>query len=471
MGANGITMAVKTMKRRSTIALLVAAACIEPAGARDAQRPAAIPVKPVVLGESHYDGGWGPQPHDLTMRKQAYWAVLSGAAGHAYGADGMYGWADPQWRMSLQTAMNRASAAQMKHVSDLFTVRAWYRLVPDLGGAVMTVGAGAGVDYAATARASDGSLVIAYIPTVRMVTIDMNQLSGPVTARWFDPTNGKYTAISGGLPNSGSRSFTTPGKNAIGHSDWVLVLETSGAGVVASARPASFPLKVSSNGRHLVDKNNRPFFYQADTPWWMIWKGRPSDIRAYLDNRKARGFNTLQVMVLPAGTAPGGNVVNASDIHGNRPFRDGKLLDVAAVNDAYMQHADQVIRQATEAGFYLVLAPAWFGSKGEDYERYIDERNAAAWGRYLANRYRRYQNIAWIMAGDSNAEGKTNAVRAMARAIKAIAPHQLVTAHAEVQSSSQQYHAESWLDFNMAYDYTWGGAWVYPQVQRDYAGQ
>ena len=459
------------MHRRSTIAFLIAAACSKPAVAQDAQRPVASPVKPVVLGEGHYDGGWGPQPHDFTMRKQAYWALLSGAAGHAYGADGMYGWADPQWGMSLQAAMNYVSTAHMKHVSDLFTARQWHRLVPDLGGAVMTGGAGAGVDYAATAHTSDGSLVIAYIPTGRTVTIDMNRLSGPVTARWFDPTNGKYTAIAARLGNSGSRSFTTPGRNAIGHGDWVLVLETGGASAAVPARPASFPLKVSSNGRHLVDRNDMPFFYQADTPWWMIWKGRPSDIRAYLDNRKARGFNTLQVMILPAGTAPAGNVVNAPNINGNRPFRDGKLLDVASVNEAYMKHTDQVIRQATDAGFYLVLAPAWFGSKGEDYERYINEQNAAAWGRYLANRYRNHQNIAWIMAGDSNAEGKTNAVRAMASAFKAIAPHQLVTAHAEVRSSSQQYHTEGWLDFNMAYDYTWGGAWVYPQVQRDYTGQ
>ena len=243
------------MKRRSTIVFLIAVACIERAAARDAQRPTTIPVKPVVLGESHYDGEWGPQPHDFTIRKQAYWAVLSGAAGHAYGAKGVYDWADP-------AAMNYVSAAQMKHVSDLFTVRPWHRLAPDLSGAVMTDGAGAGVDYAATARASDGSLVIAYVPTGRMVTINMNQLSGPVTARWFDPTNGRFTAISVRLANSGSRSFTTPGKNAIGHSDWVLVLETSGASAAVSAGSASFPLKVSSNGRHFIDRNNKPFFYQ-----------------------------------------------------------------------------------------------------------------------------------------------------------------------------------------------------------------
>lgn len=453
------------------IALLAAPTGMESAVAQDAPRPAARAPKPVVLGESHYDREWGPQPYDLTIRKQAYWAVLSGAAGHAYGAAGMYGWGDPRSGLSLQAAMNLVSAEQMKHVSDLFTSHAWHRLVPDYDSTVLTGGAGDGVDHATAARTSDGSLAIAYIPTARTVTIDMNRLSGPVTARWFDPTNGKYIAITDRLANAGSRGFTTPASNATGHGDWVLVLKTGAAGTVVPARPARFPLKASGNGRHFVDRNGNPFFYQADTPWAMTWRGRPTEIREYLDNRKARGFNTLQIMFLAAATTPGGKVHNAPDINGNRPFRDGRILDVASVNEAYMKHADKVIRQATEAGFYLVLAPAWFGSKGEDYERYVTEPNAAVWGRYLANRYRDYQNLAWIMAGDSNAEGKTNIVRTMANAFKAVAPHQLVTAHAEVRSSSEQYHNEAWLDFNMAYDYTWGGAWVYPQVRRDYGGQ
>jgi len=459
------------MKRRPLIALITAVACVMPAAAQDTQTRPPVAVKPVVLGESHYDGEWGPKPYDLITRKQAYWTMLSGGAGHAYGAKGVWGWGDPRWGPNFPAALNAASAAQMKHVSDFFSTRAWYRLVPDLDGTVMTRGAGDGVDYATTARASDGSLVIAYLPSGRTVSIDMGRLAGPVTARWFDPTNGRYTAIAGSaLANRGNRDFATPGNNAIGHGDWVLVLETGRPGGAVAATAAAFPLKVSRDGRYLVDRNGRAFFYQADTPWWMIRKGRSLDIHAYLANRKARGFNTLQIMVLPAGAAPEAHLVNEPDINGNRPFPNGKLLDVASVNEAYMRHADQVIQQATEAGFYLVLAPAWFGSKGGDYEVYINDQNAAAWGRYLANRYRKYQNIAWIMAGDSNAEGKTGAVRAMANAFKTVAPHQLVTAHAGVQSSFKQYHGEGWLDFNMAYDYTWGGAWIYPQVRRDYVG-
>ena len=88
---------------------------------------------------------------------------------------------------------------------------------------------GSGVDssdYATAARTEDGSLVLAYLPTQRTVTVDMARLSGPSKARWFDPSNGDYTIIPGSpLANTGSRTFTPPGKNHDGDGDWVLVLD------------------------------------------------------------------------------------------------------------------------------------------------------------------------------------------------------------------------------------------------------
>ncbi|MEI9815075.1 MAG: putative collagen-binding domain-containing protein [Acidobacteriota bacterium] len=74
---------------------------------------------------------------------------------------------------------------------------------------------------------SDGSAAILYIPTTRTVTVEMSQISGPVAARWFDPANGAYIGIQGPLPNSGSRQFSTPGINAGGDTDWLLVLEAT----------------------------------------------------------------------------------------------------------------------------------------------------------------------------------------------------------------------------------------------------
>jgi hypothetical protein len=46
------------------------------------------------------------------------------------------------------------------------------------------------------------------------------------TARWYDPTAGTFTNIPGSpFANVGSMQFATPGTNAGGDDDWVLVLE------------------------------------------------------------------------------------------------------------------------------------------------------------------------------------------------------------------------------------------------------
>jgi hypothetical protein len=56
----------------------------------------------------------------------------------------------------------------------------------------------------------------------------MAALKAPADAKWFDPTNGTYTAVSGGqLANTGTRQFTPPGTNSDGESDWVLMLDAS----------------------------------------------------------------------------------------------------------------------------------------------------------------------------------------------------------------------------------------------------
>jgi hypothetical protein len=68
---------------------------------------------------------------------------------------------------------------------------------------------------------------MAYLPTLRTVTVDMTQLSAPPTVRWYDPSRGTYKAVDGSpLPNTGKRKFTPPGNNGAGDGDWVLVLET-----------------------------------------------------------------------------------------------------------------------------------------------------------------------------------------------------------------------------------------------------
>jgi len=84
-------------------------------------------------------------------------------------------------------------------------------------------------DYVSAAATPDGTLIVAYVPPAHTgdITIDMSILSHPARARWFNPTTADYTTIADNLPNSGPHTFTPPGDNGSGDSDWVLVMDRS----------------------------------------------------------------------------------------------------------------------------------------------------------------------------------------------------------------------------------------------------
>jgi len=112
----------------------------------------------------------------------------------------------------------------------LLSSRPWHELVPDQDHKVLTSGYGTfgEDDYVTAARTPDGKLAMAYMPWTRTVTVDLGTLSGPVTARWYDPANGTFQTIGDGpFANNGSVEFSTPGWNSDGADDWVLVLDAS----------------------------------------------------------------------------------------------------------------------------------------------------------------------------------------------------------------------------------------------------
>jgi hypothetical protein len=74
------------------------------------------------------------------------------------------------------------------------------------------------------ASTTDGSLAMAYLPATRTIKVDLSKLSGPIRARWYDPTDGTYTAIPLHA-GAGVRKFTPPARNGDGDQDWVLVLD------------------------------------------------------------------------------------------------------------------------------------------------------------------------------------------------------------------------------------------------------
>jgi hypothetical protein len=181
---------------------------------------AKTPVRPFFLGESTYEGEHGDWGSAVQARKQAYWCMLSGGFGHAYGSPN---WNFPRnWRDLLELP----GALSMKHLRTLLEARPWWKLVPDVQNRVAMAGHGplATNDCAVAALADDGSFALAYLPTKRTLTIDLAKISGKkVTVSWFNPRTGESTAI-GEFETRGRRDFSPPGPEAPGH-DWVLVLE------------------------------------------------------------------------------------------------------------------------------------------------------------------------------------------------------------------------------------------------------
>jgi hypothetical protein len=214
--------------------------------------------KPVFMVESNYEFEQNFHPPGGTpnnLRRQEYWTMLSGATGQLYGS--AYTWRlNKGWESNLETP----GVLQLKYMKDLFANRKWYDLVPDQNHTVMISGYGAFSCFAGmlsprirrneyamgpllnrvlkytfmasdgcavAARSFDGSLVMAYMPTIRTITVDMSKLAGPSTARWYDPTSGEYSDVKGSpFANTGTRQFTPSGANKSGDGDWVLVLET-----------------------------------------------------------------------------------------------------------------------------------------------------------------------------------------------------------------------------------------------------
>lgn len=198
---------------------------------KDYNRPSALPV---FMVEADYEFERDSTP--AILRRQEYWADLSGATGQLYG--NLYTWTfTTGWKQKLDTP----GAIQMAFLQALLGPRAWYALIPDQKHEVVTAGYGTSdttategnkfimtSDFVTAARTADGTLVLAYLPTRRTLTVDMTKLSRPATARWYDPSRGTYAAIDGSpVANTGSHAFTPPGNNADGDGDWVLVLETN----------------------------------------------------------------------------------------------------------------------------------------------------------------------------------------------------------------------------------------------------
>jgi hypothetical protein len=199
-----------------------------------------VPVKPVIDGEPIYEDHpvsfKAPElGHSIAadVRRPLYWNLFTGACGHTYGHHSVWQmWAPGRSPvnnplMPWFEAIDQPGASQMQHARRLLESRPVLTRVPDdtvvVEDRVPTSVPGAGRYRFVATRDSEGRFAMVYAPAGRPFRVRMTAVRGPrLKAWWFDPRDGKATAI-GEFPAEGERSFAPP---AAGEAlDWVLVLD------------------------------------------------------------------------------------------------------------------------------------------------------------------------------------------------------------------------------------------------------
>jgi len=194
------------------------------------------PIMPAFLLEEPYDEE-GPDGNNYNpnatqpVRRFQWWGWLSTIGGYIAGNGYVWQFVDPIWQQHLDTR----ATFDMERLNGFIRSIPWWKLIPSgLNGMKTLVADPTNIDSAATyvsaAAASDGSLLVAYLPPAHRgkVTIDMSVLAKKTYGYWFDPTSGKYSMIPGaGLTNKGYRDFVPPGPNSRGEPDWVLLITTT----------------------------------------------------------------------------------------------------------------------------------------------------------------------------------------------------------------------------------------------------
>lgn len=221
--------------------------------------------------------------------------------------------------------------------------------------------------------------------------------------------------------------------------------------VTVPAGTTRFPLRVE--GRHFIDATGKPYLIQGDTAWSLIAQLDREHAQTYLDDRKARGFNTLLVSLIEhhyANRAP-------ANAYGDEPFT--RTGDFSTPNEAYFTHADWILNRAQQMGFAVLLVPAYLGYDGGVEGWYSElvassDQTLTAYGRYVATRYGSLGNIIWLYGGDYDPPQK-RVVRSIATGINAVNPGALASAHNGPETAPGEFwRGESWLNFDNVYSYT-----------------
>lgn len=227
-------------------------------------------------------------------------------------------------------------------------------------------------------------------------------------------------------------------------------------------RPSPFPFRASPNGRYLIDTVGNPVLFRGDEAWDLPTQLSLTEVRQYLDDRQARGFNAILVELIESyfSQSPPANA------NGDIPFTGtigGTTPDFTTPNPAYWSFVDSIFQEAARRGITILAAPLYQGSHNGLqgwYQQTLTNGTSGvqSYGTFLGSRYRSYTNVLWCIGGDLSPSSTPNAMsgtgvtllQTLADSILAVDPTHLTTTHWDGNISSDYGTSEMWK-FNAIY--------------------
>jgi hypothetical protein len=222
-------------------------------------------------------------------------------------------------------------------------------------------------------------------------------------------------------------------------------------------------LKVLPGQRCFSDTTGAPAFFLGDTQWELFRLLTTDESLHILQDRRAKGFNAILVMLLGVETSvfSQDGLSGHVNLEGESPWIDGDPLQP---NERYFRRIDPIIRLGEQTGQTLIV--------GVYHQWHVDRiplSKARPWARWVAQRYRDVPNLAWSMYPRAEASYIPVCRELAAGLQEGDGGAHLISLHPDPSVASSSFlHMEPWLAFNMiqtCIDYDQVG----PAVAADYA--
>lgn len=162
----------------------------------------------------------------------------------------------------------------------------------------------------------------------------------------------------------------------------------------------------------------------------------------YFTKRAAQGFNATLFNILPDSKDARTKNRYGVDAFENPP-------NFTAAKNAYFDHAEWVVAEALRHGLAAFIFPCYLGID----DSWIDELHAngvdkaAAYGKFIAERFKKYPDVTYVMGGDRDPEYAMTEHNALAEAIHKNDPNHLFTFHGRKHSSADLFHNEKYIQW------------------------